>query len=479
MLASKFYSLLSRLQEEDIAAFRKYLQQVHGKKKTALRLFDYIRKVHKKPRAAKNLELDFAYQKIYRQDIGENRKNMLNTLSDLYLWLKEFLLWQKAKLESIESRALWLSVLREKGLDTEFSKHACMLRDDLARQPRKAIGDYLGALIASHFIHFETIQDKASAHSGYAKDYLTELNLYNAISTLKVACEILTIKDLRPAGFNTDLWPNEMLFSSLPVLSGHPLLELYQLIHRLIKTREEEVFHICVARLAECAAQINSDELNTVFLYLNNYASSQVRKGNKSIWGHMHSLNQIGIEHKIFTRSGEMSIAQFQNIVNTACKAGDFSWVKSFFTTQSEYLNPELRKDAQILTNAMVAAERNDFALVVRTLKEATPKDIQTQIRTKALLLIGYYETEDPEVDLYTFCANFEFFLKRHQGTMFEAVQGTLQFVRFTKNLLQKQLPKEKLIETIQNAGLLYFRPWLLEKAAKYKQIIAARKQRL
>lgn len=70
-----------------------------------------------------------------------------------------------------------------------------------------------------------------------------------------------------------------------------------------------------------------------------------------------YGTSQLGIAHDVFTQNRKMSATQFQNIVNAACKAKQFSWIKVFISGQRDLLDLGIREDAELLADTMVAFE--------------------------------------------------------------------------------------------------------------------------
>lgn len=469
MYTSKFYTLLATLQDAEVAAFHKYLKHVHAKKDLALPLFEYFRKVYKRPDAEKKLEIAYAYRKIYDTEIGDNRKTTLNTVSDLYRWLKEFLLWEKVKSKSFESKILWLTVLKERGLKTEFSSQIESLRIEVESNPKKQALDYLKNLVVQHIAYFGNPEERQSLDDQDFRHYLDELEVYGTASKLKAACEMLNAKNLRPSDFVPSEWLDRMQKTALQIPENEPLLLLYQEVCQLIATQDDLIFKRIEKQISEQAENIAPNELNEILLYLINYGSLKVRKGDEAVWTRIHSLNRLGVKYNIFLNKGEMSGARFQNIVNAACKVKDFVWIKSFISTQSDNLESGVRPELVALANAMVAFEKKEFKSVVKALGKTPLRDIHIQIRTKSMLLISYFELGYDEAEMLSFCTNFELLLKRNRKPLAGAVQGTINFILIVKILIYKKMARQQVINQIEHTNMLYFRPWLLEKADNYK----------
>jgi hypothetical protein len=106
---------------------------------------------------------------------------------------------------------------------------------------------------------------------------------------------------------------------------------------------------------------------------------------------------------------------------------------------------------------------------VLTLLENPQLKHIQHLARAKALKLRALYEL-NPEDDAIEFLyTSFEKYLKHHRKEQPALVEATLAFVVLFRALHQKKLKKTILLQKIETTPRLYFRQWLLEKAASWK----------
>ena len=478
MHASKFFTLLSTLRDEEVAAFQKHLKQVHAKKDIALRLFDYIRKARTKAAAEKKLNLEYAYRKIYHSDIGNNRKAILNTLSDLHLWLKDFLLFEKTKSPSFESRILWLSILQERGLQTEFSKQAIQLRDELEILPKKSLIDYQNYMVAQHFVYYHLPHQSVSDGVSILQKNKNTLDLYKLAIQLRMDCDIQHLKQVQHANSITDIIQYPPQPATRSISPEHPLLRVYQDICELIHTQAPEQFKKIEALLSKQAEHLDPKELDEILLHLFNYASAKVRANEaKEDWKRIHQLNKLAVAHQVFIKKGEMPIGQFLNIVGAACKAKDFDWARSFITSNVIDIPADIRPDTALVANAIIFCEKKAYKSVVKNLEDAPLKDLQLQLRSKLLLVVSYYELGADVILILDTCAKFEVYLRRNRKHLLDAVQAALNFIHIVKLLVRRNLEKGKILAQLEQMESLYYRIWLEEKLLNYNAEFAAHKR--
>jgi len=472
MKNSKFFTLLRSLDQDEFYTFGKYLKRLHGGEDIALSVFNYAKRLFPGFEDEEKLKIACACRKIFKEAVDANsynRKKLLNALSDLHLWLKEFLLLEKVKNESFESRVLWMVILKERGLDPEFSRCAARLQADVGTMTKAGVPDYMKGMVSNYFFYYHLAHNKLSTDINALQDCGNDLDLFYAVCRLKVACEMANRKNQLSLEFNLEALPAVIGLSNAAFFSDHPLLQLYRNDYELIAHRQDHRYSEIETMVATNVHKIEPEELHTILSYLHNYAIAQIRQGNEAYWNMTHQLNKFGVEHGVFTKGGEMSPTQFNNMVNAACRAKDFVWVSSFIDAHQKNLRESVRSDTVLLAEAIVLFEKNKYREALQRLKEVEFTDLHYAIRSKSLIIRSYYELPDSAVDIVGLCIAFESYLKRNRKPKQVAVEATINFIRIVKMLCREKATKEDIVREIEVTTPIYFKAWLLEKAAAYK----------
>lgn len=480
----KFFTLFRTLREDEVADFQKYLKRLHGNDEVALDVFAYVKKFYPGFQEEKKLELGYIYRKVFGAGIEEdeyNRKKLLNALSDLYIWLKAFILSEKVDDDSFASRFLWLTVLKERGLEHEFLNGASLLQTELNDLSKhRSVLDYGKSLAVSHFVYNHLTDDKSTPQSEAFLPFAANLDLYYAVTKIKMACEMVNMKNMNFPVPAPDFIFEILIVPDSPALSAHPLLLLYQEIYQLLSSRRDEHYSRVEAILAEHAGKIDPIELGIILIYLRNYGSSLVREGEEQPWQRTHRLNKLGVENGVFIRRGTMTTTEFHNIVNAAGKAKDFEWAEMFIATRSRYLPADIRAHAVLVAKTILLFEKKEFSTIVRELERVNLKelhDLYLLIRLKTMMLRCYYELGEDQDTILTYCTNFENSLHRLRQPRTEVIKATINFMLLLKVLVRKKTPKDLVLQKIQATQSVFFKPWLLEKAAAYKAEFATRQR--
>ncbi len=467
----KFLTLLRTLDEQEISSFHKYLKRLHTNEQVPLSLFAYILKFYPGFGDERKLDIEYAYRKVFKKEIDGDRKKILNALSDLHRWLKNFMLTEKATGTALESQALWLAILRERGLQAEFSKQFTRLQNEIDALPKRSTSDYLKGMVSSHFMCYYVTTDNLDEDNDAVQQYEDSLDLFYIITKFKIACEKANRLNVLSIPMEPEASLAHVDFSGMHVYEQHSLLLLYREIYQLVARHNEASYARIEAMLPENAGKAAPDELQRIMSYLYNYASSQIRNGREEFWDKMHWLNKFGVEHAIFLHEGSMSVTKFNNIVSIACNMNDVEWASFFIRSQSRFLPEHLRADAVLLADATVFFEKRAYDEILKMLEGKDFKDLLDNIRAKALILKSQYETGDREGRLWDLCSVFEAFLGRQDRKKIGAVTASINFTRILKLLTRKNAYKDKIINDIETKQPLYFKSWLLKKAKDYTRL--------
>lgn len=477
MLDSKFITLFRTLKPEEASAFYRYLKQQHGNK-AAFKVFEYIRKFYPDFKEEKKLDMAYAHQTIFHRPLsakGENRKNMLNDLHELRKWLKDFLLFEKIRKNSLEREILWLGILQEReSLKSEFSKEAAQF---YAKTNQNLLEDPHGGLreiAANYFYYQEHLRTKPRPDTKTLQQCIDTLEAWAEIFRLKMSCQMANIAQMQPP---VDVHSGEtstgpVAPAETPTAEPPALLMVYRAIHQLLETKDDASYNNVENILTENAAHLDPVELHGALKYLYNYAATQIRNGREKFFSKkLHHLNQISLKYGFFTEKGVMTARAFANMVNVACTANDVGWASTFVKEQNHLLPDELREATIKLSTAIIAFEKRDFKTVLSLLNGLEFNDLHVTMRLRALLLKTYYETGADFGQTSDYCASFESLLRRNQKPKTDPVEATLAFVLIFRMLLMQKTSKATLVKRINESTNLYFRTWLSNKTDDYQQI--------
>ncbi|HFA50770.1 MAG TPA: hypothetical protein ENJ95_17315 [Bacteroidetes bacterium] len=293
----------------------------------------------------------------------------------------------------------------------------------------------------------------ATAKLKYASEEINRKNLLETPSSIKFADLAFDIVN------NSPKQNLPLLYKLLFQFNKNPSMPLFQEIKQLLFSHSED---------------FDLEEQLITLGYLLNYTASKIKHGETRYLKEAFDLNQYGISTGMLIQDGFIPPSQFHNIVNLACWLKKFNWAQTFVETHSEHLREPFRKDAKLLAQTIITFEKQDFLNVVETLKEVEFSDGHFALRAKSLILRSYIEQAKDADQVLLFCESFERFIRRHSVIKGETETAALNFIKFIKMLTRKKTSEPKLKSEIAEAHPVFFKPWLIQKAAAYKQKFAA-----
>lgn len=450
------------LSPSELQGFQKFIHRYHGGETVTLKVFTHCKRFHAPDTEVDQIDLANIHLKVFKTAMGKepnDRKKILNPLSDLHLWLKEYLLLEELRSESWSSKMVWLNILQERGLHREFSSVATELYQAQTQIPLSDAVDCFQQIATGLYYKRHLVQHQATPDYQAMIACTASIKQGSDIISLKTACEILNDQKIRA---QIDTSPQKPMVQ--------PLMSIYQMLYALLSDDREEDYPGIVSFLQAHLEFLSETEVLTITRMLHNFAAPRVRRLQHLEWSkQVHALDIILLKKGLYTQKGVMSPTSFCNIVNAACIAQELGWARQFIAENTGALPENARSESIDLSNAIIAFEEKNFKAVLTLLENPQLKHIQHLARAKALKLRALYEL-NPEDDVIEFLyTSFEKYLKHHRKEQPALVEATLAFVVLFRALHQKKLKKTILLQKIETTPRLYFRQWLLEKAASWK----------
>lgn len=477
MKNSKFLAFLGTLSKKELLAFERFLLVFHGKEKIALQVFTYLKPFYPKFKDPA-IGFDFAYREIFGAPLPEDptagkksSKKLLNALSDLFLFLKEFLVIQKIRKHPVEKEVLWPGVLLERRRVREFSTQYPELKKKIRGSSPADVPGYLDKLAASYIPNYLLLQDNSTRSIASLLAFIDDLDCFYASTRLKMACEIATQKNVLALNL-----PMESAFQAVNLVevlsadlkTSNPLIIIYLELFQLIVNKKQESFEKAELLLRKYTNSITKGEQHIIVIYLLNYAATQIRLGNSEGWSIVHRLNEYGIKQGLFIEGGVMSPVQFNNIINAACKTKSFKWAQNFVKAYAPYLGEGIRENIMALGQAQIAFEQGFYKKTMSILKKSAGGDLSYELRVRSLILKSLCELRQEVGVIEKSCLAFEQYIYRNKKRNIEAITSVLNFTKILKILIHRKKDKELLVNEIKTLKPIQFEDWLLKQVEVY-----------
>ncbi|MDZ4679178.1 MAG: hypothetical protein SH848_06485 [Saprospiraceae bacterium] len=471
MEKSKFITCLRNLSPKELTGFGKFLSRNCENQEATLAVFNYIKNFRPGYSDEERLQIDFASSKIFEKpwasNTADNGIKLQNTLSDLFLRLKEFLIHQKAGTGSLEAHLLWLDILLAKEQYADATKYLERIQSTIVT-PMPTGDKYYFLKHVLPYLDCYKIPGKGQLE-GYKAliNCVSNLEAFYAFTQLKLACEIASRRKLFSP---EELREVDGLATALPsfdfapsFLAANPIINIYYQVYLLIRSEDvahyDEVFDL----LVQNAREIDQEEQLILLAYLQNYAANQLIKGGNWVFKKLHELDLLGLLHGAFTLKGLLPVSQYYNIIVVACKAGEFEWAETFIEGYTIDLKSADGVDKKFLGWGIVAFRKNEFQKALDLFDQVQSVDIDETSRLKPLMLACCYELGQVDSRLIYMSKAFSKQLSRGQDMRKDTIIAMKNFVRFFNALHRGKFNKELLINEIVSEKT-FLKHWLLEK---------------
>ncbi len=468
MLNSNFCILIRSFSKKEIKDFGKFLRQQHARKTIPLSIFEYIRRYapgFDDPR----LDKERAYNQIFPGELYNYRK-ITDALSDLFLLANQFLLQEKVKTTSWLQQQLLLDIYREKKLQPWVNKTLELLEQQLATDQedeglhRKF---YYRQLFYDQQLYFNRGGSKVRISSDFLTDGLANLEAFRMFWQLQYYLELEMRRNI--LNEKADLPKLKALLDEVGQLSHatYPIHHIYRQLFLLMR-EENDDYDSLIKMMAKEKDRIAPIEQQVMQIYLLNYISRLIRRGQVKYSELAFHIYRSGLASGVLLIDGKLTVTRFMNILDSAIKIGNMPFARQVLALGDEYLDASHREDCLEMGQAMIDFADNELDRAVARIEGNKYDSMDLRIRSRWLLVCLYYDLNAFD-KLINHLRAFEVLLRRDQILSEANKKATRNFIRLTRKLYLREAPKDELKTLIQETKPIVNQRWLIKKLGTYR----------
>ncbi|MEM1320801.1 MAG: hypothetical protein AAGG75_11130 [Bacteroidota bacterium] len=473
MRKSKFISLLRSLSEKERKEFRRFMEGLYSRQKVAIEILRYIEQYQPKFESDK-LEKDQVLEKVFgiKEAKSKDEKNLSNTLSDLYKYLEEYLLWQSMKERSFDRTQAMLKIFQEKRLNKfYFQQIDNQLRTLNKASTPQGLWLNLQRMLLMHQKYYYSIEDKVSLNANSMQLCMDYLDNFFVEAKLRYSAELFSratiVKEDYKINFLHEVMDWHASNTSQSDVYRQALLNTFNL------TQEEnhQLYFQQKELLINNYGLFEKKEYPVLFYSLINYAALVIKRGERQFLEEIFSLYKFGLQKELFIENGFITYVAFHNITNLGCKLKEFEWVEQFIKKWSVYLPKDIKEHACKISWALLYFEQKEFEKVIDCIKDLQFLTIAYfSIRSRWLTLCSFYELGYSESLVKDYCKSFEVFLRRNKTLQGKVAKSYFNLIRFIRMFLRKNISKATLEEELAKTEVLACKLWVEEKIEDIEQ---------
>ena len=463
MFKNKLLILLRQLPIEDLKDYLNYLKKMYPKKGVAIKLMEYI-KDSAPAFEEKRLDRKRAFAKLFKGETFKNSK-INNTISDLRLHLKEFLLIQYMERFEYQRNYMLLRIYRRVRAKDHFYRLLDQMEDKLNAGPQEDVWHWFKKMQLAHERYYYPSAARRGQEAEKILDAMKGLDQFYTIAKLRYSCELYNRHKVLGEELPTIQFVDQI--KALDPTSVTPLFNCYRLSLQLFQKPLDTTYF----QLKECFIQYRASfclqDQWVLSNYLINYSGVAFKKGNHQFSRETFELLQLCDQYGLFSVDEELHSGQFINAVYVATALKEFDWAEQFIDRWEANLRPKERDNTLKMCRGVIAFRKGNFSESLMQLRELEFTSPYLKIRSKWLQLCVFYELKEGTDFILHQSTNFEQFIRRNEqnqqiGT--RIAQSVLTSIRLLRKLLQPTPSKTQLLEEIAEANPIHNKKWLLQK---------------
>lgn len=476
MQESKLIKLCQDLSKKEMTRFREFANSPFFNKHEGVRLLvGYLHSMY--PQFdVRRCKREVIFQHLFPGEAHDQAKLALIFTYTQRLF-DEFLMQEQFSDENRLQRLLLLRRLRQRKWYERYEKAMEGAWEEAQRSPLRGAAElwYEAELAAEGDAYYAQTGAPHMEPHLFHKQVL--LDRYYLSEKLRDACEMAVRQHIQKTDYAA-----RMLEAALQEVGAHPhsyettplVMIFYRLYLMLVQPSHEhygQAFHVFESSLS----QLPAEELKTIFNYFQNYCIRRINQGDERYLKEIFRLYRAQLEQDLLIEDGYLSEWHYKNIVTTALRLREMSWVRDFIEVYAERLSPESRSNAYRFNLASYYYAVGQYDKVLELLVHVEYSDLRYNLGAKALLLRTYYDLEEFEA-LHALAVSFRHYLLRRKLMADFRKQGYYNLFRYTRRAAQikanqpfrpaadTQRALAKLKHDIAAADAIFNKAWLAEK---------------
>ncbi len=450
---------LSKFSLKELKTFSAYLKKQYKPDSIPIRLLQFLKKYYPDFKH-KNLNYECTHAFVIPDRIF-NKKMILNSLSDLRLIIKKYMLEQHLKSSPVDKEMMMLEVYRKYQMDNHFEKQHRLISTLLEEQGQQDLWFWFNQLKLDHEQYF-FVGTQRPLERWSIFNAMKSLDRFHAAAKLKYASEVYNGFNLLNESEPEVRFLDEILDSAEYDDSGYHLF--YKKVFLLVSTQSEDLyFELKILFFDKYNTLIRQDQF-ILITYLLNHTSAEIRRGKDNFINETFELIQFGVTHQLFIVDEVFNPDHFLNAVMVAIKVNEFDWAYAFITNWYKKLTAKKQDYYLKFCRALISFQMGDYKKCSHLLRNMNITESQDQYRGRWLLLIADFENDAGYKHLSHRCDAFEQFIRRNKIINYKIKSAMLLSLKVLRLLLVEQPDKVRLESLLEQGSNFYYKSWLKEK---------------
>ena len=473
MYKSQLIELLGKLSSKEVKEFGEFvLSPFFNKNEGVAKLYDYLRKQYPDFKE-KCVEKKYVYAKIF-PGAQYNDGFMRTLMFNLRALAENYLSYQRFKSEYFVDKRYLLCELNDRALNRLFIKNmktvSKKLKDESLRDAEYFYNMY-NIEYENLFFLGRTNLDRIEkiVKNSDAEDMFNHLTCSYLISSMNHYIYFLNVMQLYHFSFKTDVFDDILKLLKTNGMLDVPAVKLaYNLLMLFLDEDNETYFYETIELLEKHEKEFHILHLNNAYMNLRNYCKRMILKGKEKFLKELFEVYKIDIRKRTYTLLKYMSFRYYTDVVETALRLKEYSWVKDFIDKYKTALTPDDRENTYVYSLALFEFAMKNFEMSLELLSKVKYYDVYHKLKYRSLLLMLYFELDYGDL-LLAHLDSFNHFLLNDTMISDDRKIYYSNFIKYIRSLggLRDKNKKDELLRLKQKASedkKLFNKEWIAEK---------------
>ncbi len=453
-------TLLSSLSRKEMTRFAEFAASPYFNKHKEVRALAELLSEIYPDFSDKKCDRTAIYRKL-RPGQAHQQSQLAIVFSYALRLLEQFLVVEGlAQSGNFDDKTLYYSQLRKRNLTS-------LLKTDWQTTPIKRDALHTERTVQSTAFYEKKIRTAAEqdaiamrlgrTETGFLEEKQGYLDAFYLTETLRDACERIQryrlLKTLPPdAPFFEKLLE---ILNATPNLGDRiPSVNVYLQLYNLLTNNDLTLFSKCLEDIRENERHFDSEELQNLYNYLQNFCIQQINNGHQQFLKEVFRLYQLQLDSQLLLVDGVLPEWHYKNIVTTGLRLDERQWVRNFIEKYSSSLAESVAGNAYSYNLAAWFYHVGKPGEVLPLLLQVEYTDLRYNLDAKSLLLRTYFALEEEEA-LLAHADAFGQFVKRNKSLTDFQKKGYFNLIRFSQRAFKLKMQagfakQEKWLENLQ-----------------------------
>jgi len=470
MQETSFFQLANTLEDKEWKAFFAFVSGIYSKQKIQIRLLNYLHANRSKKKKWENISAEQAYAETFahQMETAKQKKKLLNTFSDLYNWLVDYLIWKDIKNDEFIRKIFTAEIYRKRNLNSKSLQILSTTKKWLLKNPILDFWKPLKLMLISHLLTYNAVVNDKRYRITEILDAAKYLDEFYFLAKLRYSASIFSFKNVEKEKTPILLLKEVQKEVTKPAYKTNEHIQLYYWICQLSIERSAEAYDILKERFFNFSFPDKNEGLDVATFLVNHNA-------HLTRLGHIHSVQdclkifQVSLEKSLHIINGEINSTSFQNISNVASFLKDFDWALQFIKEYGPYLPKAERKDVIAISYARVFSEEQECHKALEQLRKISSKVFTIEVVRRLLQIRCFYDLKENKTLIRASCTNMMAYLDRQEKIAPLIILSYKNFLEIMYKLL-RAIPKIELLDLISKTEVVTYKSWLKERIAALEE---------